>query len=45
MRQVPAKNYAFCVLLVGITVVLTYYLCSIYKKEETYTSAMIGFLT
>ncbi len=47
MRKVPAKNYVFCILLVGITVVLTYYLCSTFNHQQSkvYTSTMYQFLT
>ena len=47
MRKVPVKNYFLLILLVGVTVFLTYYCCNLYNEhhENKYTSFMISFLT
>lgn len=47
MRKVPVKNYFLLILLVGVTVFLTYYCCNLYNEhhENKYTSLLISFLT
>lgn len=46
MKKIPLKNYIFLVLLVGVTVFITYYCCNLYtnQHESKYTSIMHSFL-